>query len=179
MLVPSISTQKNGDGFRSTFHSFGRYCEACQQLDLLPSMVEGRFRAHQRQHAANTGRQIRFLYVQGRIGRTLPVMAVRTHQGRSTWRSSGPGASPRSNWPNATAPAQCMAARIAISTASRSSLPRLTPVLKHKVQERAYLPFDFLTDRFRRFFSCGVSVCATGRASQISSFVSIRARLSS
>ena len=66
------------DGFGSTFHRFGRHREAGQQFDLLSSMVEWHIRAHQRQHAANTGRQIRFLYVQSRIGRTLPVMAVRT-----------------------------------------------------------------------------------------------------
>jgi hypothetical protein len=66
------------DGFGSAFHGFGCHREAGQQFDLLSSMIEWRFRANQCQHAADTGRQIRFLYVQSRIGRTLPVMAVRT-----------------------------------------------------------------------------------------------------
>jgi hypothetical protein len=52
-------------------------------------------------------------------------------------------------------------------------------LLKDKPQQRAYFPFDFPMDGFRRFFSCGVSVSSTGRASQISSFVPIKVRLSS
>ena len=141
------------DGFRGTFHRFGRHIQASQQFDLPPSMVEWRFRANQRQHASDTGRQIRFLYVQSCIGRTLPVMAVRTqipgaqqlhlsqcglHAPRTHLPVPGlvtagtrhlalirAGGSPCSNWLNANAPARCMAARVAISTASRSSLPVL------------------------------------------------------
>jgi hypothetical protein len=55
----------------------------------------------------------------------------------------------------------------------------LTPVLKDKTEQRAYFPFDFLPDRFRRFFSCGVRVSSTGLTRQIFSFVSISVRLSS
>jgi hypothetical protein len=55
----------------------------------------------------------------------------------------------------------------------------LALVLEDQPQQRVYLPFDFPPDRFFNFFSCGVSVSSTGRASQISSFVSIKVRLSS
>jgi hypothetical protein len=54
----------------------------------------------------------------------------------------------------------------------------LTLVLENKAQQRAYFPLNFLVDRFRRFFSCGVRVSSTGRARQIFSFVSIKLRLS-
>ena len=50
----------------------------------------------------------------------------------------------------------------------------LALVLKYKPEQGAYFPFDFLPDRFRRFFSCGVSVSSTGLARQIFSFTSSR-----
>ena len=56
---------------------------------------------------------------------------------------------------------------------------RLTLILKNQTQQRAYFPFDFLPDRFRRFFSWAVSVSSTGLARQILSLVSIKVRLSS
>jgi hypothetical protein len=40
----------------------------------------------------------------------------------------------------------------------------LALLLEDQPQQRAYFPFDFLPDRFRRFFSCGVRVSSTGRA---------------
>jgi hypothetical protein len=55
----------------------------------------------------------------------------------------------------------------------------LALVLENDTQQRAYFPFDFLPDRFRRFFSCGVTVSSTGLARQIFSFVSTKVRLSS
>ena len=55
----------------------------------------------------------------------------------------------------------------------------LALVVENKMQQRAYFPFDFLPDRFRRFFSCGVSVSSTGLARQIFSLVTIKVRLSS
>ena len=55
----------------------------------------------------------------------------------------------------------------------------LAPVLKYQPPQRAYFPFDFPPDRFRRFFSCGVSVSSTGRARQISSLTSSSSLLSS
>jgi hypothetical protein len=51
--------------------------------------------------------------------------------------------------------------------------------LKDEPEYRAYFPLDFLLDRFRRFFSCGVRVSSTGRTRQIFSLVSIKVRLSS
>jgi hypothetical protein len=39
-------------------------------------------------------------------------------------------------------------------------------LLKDDPQQRAYFAFDFLPDRFRRFFSCAVSVSSTGRTAQ-------------
>ena len=54
----------------------------------------------------------------------------------------------------------------------------LALLLKDKLQQRVYFPFDFLVDDFRRFFSCGVSVSSTGLARQIFSLVSIKVRLS-
>ncbi len=44
---------------------------------VLASLIEGRFRPHQRQHAAYAGRQIRLVDVQSGIGGELPVVAVR------------------------------------------------------------------------------------------------------
>src|SRR5271157_1340842 len=55
----------------------------------------------------------------------------------------------------------------------------LALLLKDEPEERAYFPFDFLTDRFRRFFPCGVSVSSTGLWRQIFSLVSIKVRISS
>jgi len=55
----------------------------------------------------------------------------------------------------------------------------LALVLKDQTEQRAYLPFDFLPDLFRRFFSSGVSVSSTGLVRQIFSFTSIKVRLSS
>ena len=77
-MASGSTRSRSRSGTSSAFHGFGRYFETGQQPDLLPAMVEGRFRAHQRQHAAYTGRGIRFLYVQSGVGGTLPVMAVRT-----------------------------------------------------------------------------------------------------
>src|SRR5271155_1333029 len=57
--------------------------------------------------------------------------------------------------------------------------PGLALLLENQTQQRAYLPFDFLPDGFRRFFSCGVRLSSTGRARQIFSLVSIKVRLSS
>jgi hypothetical protein len=55
----------------------------------------------------------------------------------------------------------------------------LALVLKDEPEQRSYFPFDFLPDRFRRFFSCGVRVSWTGLARQIFSFTSSRLWLSS
>jgi hypothetical protein len=54
----------------------------------------------------------------------------------------------------------------------------LALVLENETQQRAYFPFDFLPDSFRRFFSSGVRVSSTGLARQIFSLVSIKLRLS-
>lgn len=45
-------------------------------------------------------------------------------------------------------------------------------ILKDQSQQTAYFVRDFLLDRFRCFFSCGVRVSSTGRARQIFSFTS-------
>jgi hypothetical protein len=55
----------------------------------------------------------------------------------------------------------------------------LALLLKDEPEYRAYFPLDFLTDRFRRFFSCGVSVSSPGLTRQIFSLVSIKVRISS
>lgn len=44
---------------------------------------------------------------------------------------------------------------------------RFTVLLKDQRQQTAYFVSYFLLDRFRRFFSCGVSVCSRGRRLQI------------
>ena len=54
-----------------------------------------------------------------------------------------------------------MAARIAIFNGLQIESAGLAPLRKDKPQQRAYFPFDFLTDRFGRFFSCGVSVSSS------------------
>ena len=51
--------------------------------------------------------------------------------------------------------------------------------LKDDAEQTAYFVFDFPLDRFRSFFSCGVSVSSKGLARQMVSFVSIKVRLSS
>jgi hypothetical protein len=50
---------------------------------------------------------------------------------------------------------------------------------KEDAEKLIYFADDFLADRFGRFFSCGVSVSWMGRARQIFSLVSIKARLNS
>jgi hypothetical protein len=51
--------------------------------------------------------------------------------------------------------------------------------VKDELKYRAYFTGNFLLDRFRRFFSCGVRVSSTGLARQILSLTSTRFRLSS
>ena len=58
-------------------------------------------------------------------------------------------------------------------------LTSLAAVAKDDPEQPAYFAFDLLPDRFRRFFSWGVSVSSRGLARQIFSFVSINERLSS
>ncbi len=48
---------------------------------------------------------------------------------------------------------------------------------KDDVQQLLYFAGDFLTDRFRRFFSCEVSGSSMGSNWQIFSFTSIKSRL--
>ena len=55
----------------------------------------------------------------------------------------------------------------------------LATVLKDDPEQSAYFAFDFLPDRFCRFFSCGFSVSSKGLTRQMFSFVSIKVRLSS
>jgi hypothetical protein len=51
-------------------------------------------------------------------------------------------------------------------------LTALTQTLEDHLQQSGYFLRDFPLDRFRRFFSCGDSDSATGRARQIFSFTS-------
>ena len=195
------------DGFRGTFHRFGRHIQASQQFDLPPSMVEWRFRANQRQHASDTGRQIRFLYVQSCIGRTLPVMAVRTQiPGAQQLHLSQCGLhAPRTHLPvpglvtaGTRHLALIRAGRIALQQLAQRECSRpvhgsprchlnglqiesarLALLLNHKPEQGVHFSFEFLPDRLGRFFSCGVSVSSTGLARQIFSLVSIKVRFSS
>jgi hypothetical protein len=57
--------------------------------------------------------------------------------------------------------------------------PGPSTVLKDDAEQTAYFAFDFLPDRFRRFFSCVLSVSATDLAGQIFSFTASRSWLSS
>ena len=52
-------------------------------------------------------------------------------------------------------------------------------IAEDHTQPLIYFPRDFLLDDFRRFFSCGESVSSSGRARQIFSLTSTKARLSS
>ena len=56
---------------------------------------------------------------------------------------------------------------------------RLAKLPENHRQQPPYFPANFLLDDFRRFFSCADSVSSTGRARQIVSLVSTKARLSS
>ena len=58
-------------------------------------------------------------------------------------------------------------------------LAGLVLLLKDEPEERAYFAGDFLLDRFRRFFSCSVSVSSAGLKRQIFSFTWSRLWLSS
>jgi hypothetical protein len=53
----------------------------------------------------------------------------------------------------------------------------LATVLEDDPKQTAYFAFDFLADRFRCFFSCALSVSASGRERQMSSLVSINVPL--
>ena len=52
-------------------------------------------------------------------------------------------------------------------------------LLKDHAEQAAYFVFDFLPNRFRRFFPCGLRVSSNGLARQIISLVSIKVPLSS
>ncbi len=58
-------------------------------------------------------------------------------------------------------------------------LTGLAAALKDDAEQFAYFAFDFLMDRFRRFFSWAVRMSSTGRRRQIFSLTSTKARLSS
>ena len=51
-------------------------------------------------------------------------------------------------------------------------VPRLAAAVEDDAQQLVYFARDFLADGFRRFFSSGERVSATGRARQILSFTS-------
>src|SRR5216684_2885192 len=51
-------------------------------------------------------------------------------------------------------------------------VPRLTAAVEDNAQQLVYFARDFLLDGFRRFFSSGETVSATGRARQIFSLIS-------
>jgi len=53
---------------------------------------------------------------------------------------------------------------------------RLAALLEDDAQELVYFPRDFPVDRFRRFFSWGLSVSSTGRARQIFALTSTKDR---
>jgi len=55
---------------------------------------------------------------------------------------------------------------------------RLAALLEDDPQELVYFADDFLTDRFRRFFSSGVRVSSRGRKRQTRSLTSTSSRLS-
>jgi hypothetical protein len=57
--------------------------------------------------------------------------------------------------------------------------PRLAAAVEDYAQQLVYFARDFLLDGFRRFFSSGERVSATGRARQIFSLISNSSRLSS
>jgi len=57
--------------------------------------------------------------------------------------------------------------------------PRLALTVEDDAQQLVYFARDFLLDGFRRFFSCGERVSASGRARQILSLTSNSSRLSS
>ena len=56
--------------------------------------------------------------------------------------------------------------------------PRLAAGTEGEAQQLVYFARDFLTDRFRRFFSSGETVSATGRTRQILWFTSSKSWLS-
>jgi hypothetical protein len=58
-------------------------------------------------------------------------------------------------------------------------LTGLATVLKDDPEQAAYFSFDFLPDRFRRFFSWALSESSRGLMRQMFSFVSINVPLNS
>ena len=54
--------------------------------------------------------------------------------------------------------------------------PRLAPTLEDDAQQLVYFARNLPLDRFRRFFSSGESVSATGRARQICALTSTNSR---
>ena len=57
-------------------------------------------------------------------------------------------------------------------------MSRLVAAAENNTQQLVYFARDLLLDGFRRFFSCGAVVSATGRARQIFSFTSSNSWLS-
>src|ERR1700691_6134239 len=64
--------------FCGTLDRLGGDRPARQQLDLLPTVLEGSVLTDRGQHASNAGRKFRILYVEFDICRTLSAMTVRT-----------------------------------------------------------------------------------------------------
>jgi hypothetical protein len=141
--------------FRDALNRFGSHFQTGQYFHLLAAVIEGGVPSHQSVHAAHAGRELGVLNVQFHFGRKLALMTVRAqsrdHRLRPgpqlsarTWNvftvagqlatvarsSSVVGAANCSNAVSAAEPAWRMAARTALSTASRSRRPVLRRPLK-------------------------------------------------
>ncbi|MBC8165257.1 MAG: hypothetical protein H7Y20_05210, partial [Bryobacteraceae bacterium] len=176
------------------------YLQTGQQLHLLTAMIEWCLLAHQRLHAPHAGRETGIGYIEFGVGRELAFMAVRAQvvgaRNRSwTERSENrPGA-----LVPITGPLAAVANDAALHTGGFRELQQLTqgagsglmqscaesyldglqveascfaPLAEDDTQYLLYFARDFLLNRIRRFFSCGLIVSSTGRARQICSLIS-------
>jgi hypothetical protein len=144
-------------------------------------MVERGFGTDQCRHAADTWRKIRFLNIQSGIGGTLPVVAVRAEiPGAQQLDLAYGGQHASCAHLPVTGFVAAGTRHLALIRAGRAASQQpaqrgrpgsmhgsphrhldrfqvesasLALVLKNKPQQRAYFPFDFLPDRFGRFFS--------------------------
>ena len=87
-------------------------------------------------------------------------------------RWSAAGAANRSSWLKAVGPSLMHGRAHSHLDGLQIQVSRLAAPVKDDTQQLFYFARDFLLDGFRRFFSSGETVSATGRAWQILSFTS-------
>ena len=188
------------NGFGVTFDSFDGDFQSSQQMQLFAAFAEARLASYGGQHTSHAGRALRLDYVQFPVARALSLMATwaavigalidhGTQHGQdllAAWfviprlltAATGNVVGQRTRHAQQPLQGHCPGPMHRLPHQHLDGLQidraRLMPIAEDNLQDSVYFLGDFLLDRFRRFFSCGVRVSSTGRSLQIFSLTSSR-----